>query len=315
MEIRRSAYPALLAAALVLLPGARATGQEASPEETIAYQAWFAASSAKDAAKANQAAQDYLKQFPKGQYADYLKQWLAGEKGKALNAAIAARKTADMVRIGKELLANDPDNLNILYTLAFQVRRNELLASPAVFTHAATAADFAARSIKLIEAGQKLAGVDASKWRKGDALGWLHQTLAMVKGHSGDAAAALAEYEKSTTLDPDNLALVVQNSYNCGSLRKDRYDAAVKAYQALPKPDGGEPTAEMKAALEKANAEADATISCWARFVGLTRANNLTPDARQKVEAVLTSLYAYRHPDDAAGLEGLIASNAKLPVR
>lgn len=304
----------LLACGLaLLLGGARVGAQEASPEETVAYQVWFAAAQAKDAAKAAEAARAYLKQFPKGQYADYLGKWLAGEKGKALNAAIAARNTGEIVKLGKQLLAEDADNLNILYTVAFQIRRNELLASPAVFSHAADARDFAARSIKAIESGGRLAGVDPAKWKQGDALGWLYQTLALVDAHDGKLDAALEAYQRSSSLDADNLALNVQNAYNCGSLRKDRYDAAVKAFQALPKPEGGEATPEMQAGLDRANAEADAAIACWARFVGLTRANNLTPEARKQVEAVLASLYAYRHPDDQAGLEQLIAGNSKLP--
>lgn len=315
MKTRRVVESLLVCALALLFAGAPAPAQEASAEETIAYQAWFMASSAKDVAKATQAAQDYLKQFPKGQYADYLKKWLAGEKGKALNAAIAAKKTGEVVAIGKELLAQDADNLNILYTVAFQIRRNELLASPAVYTHAADARDFATRSIKLIEAGQKLAGVDPAKWKKGDALGWLYQMLAMVEAHQGKLDAALAAYAKSSALDPDNLALNVQNAYNCGGLRKDRYDAAVKEFQALPKPEGGEPSPQMKAALDKANAEADAAIECWSRFVGLARANNLTPGARQQVEPVLASLWGYRHADDKDGLEALIARHSKLPAQ
>ncbi len=297
---------ALLVAALLAF-AAPGSAQDPSADEAIAYQAWYAASTAKDAAKAQQAAQAYLKQFPKGQYAEYLGKWMAGERARALNAAIQAKNTGEMLRVGKELLADDPQNLNILYALAFNLRNNELLASPAVFTHAADAADFAARAIALIEGGKALAGVDPAKWKPQDALAWLYQTVAVAKASAGDAQRALELYAKSSQLDSDNLALNLHNSFGCGSLRKDRYDDAVKAYRALPKPEReAEPSTELKAALDKANAEADAAIECWARFAGLARSRNLQTGTLKQVEAVLQSLYAYRHPGDAEGLQQLI---------
>jgi hypothetical protein len=301
-----------LLAALAALTAGAALAQGPSADEAAAYHAWYAASTAKDAAKAQQAAQAYLKQFPKGQYAEYLVKWMAGEQARALNAAIQAKNTVEMLRIGKELLAGDAQNLNILYALAFNLRSNELLASPAVFTHAAEAADFATRAIALIEGGKAPAGVDPAQWKAQDALAWLHQTVAVAKAQAGDAEQALQHYAKSSALDSDNVSLNLHNSFGCGSLRKDRYDAAVKAFQTLPKPsgDGAEPTEEMKAALEKANAEADAAIDCWARFAGLARARKLATGTVQQVEKVLQTLYAYRHPGDADGLQQLIDKHA-----
>ena len=41
-----------------------------------------------------------------------------------------------MIKVGKEILAADPENLNVIYALAFNIRRNELLAAPPVYTNA-----------------------------------------------------------------------------------------------------------------------------------------------------------------------------------
>ena len=39
-----------------------------------------------------------------------------------------------MLKVGREILATDPENLNVLYALAFHLRRKELLAHPEATT-------------------------------------------------------------------------------------------------------------------------------------------------------------------------------------
>lgn len=311
-----------LAVNFVCAPDRAAAAEEQNLDEAAAYQAWFLANAGKDAAAALKAAEDYLKAFPSGANAEYLRKWIGPARGAALNAAIKAKSTADIVRIGREILAGDPDNLNILYALAFNVRQNELFASPPVFTHAKDAVEFSSRAIKLIEAGKTLAGVDPSKWSKDQTLAWLYQNLAVVEAKDGNVDKALEHYAKSSALDPSDSRLDAYNFLACGSLRKTRYDEAVQAYQAFPEAErkAAEPKPEVKAAVDRANAEADGVIDCWSRFLALAQAKDLFRETQGKVLSALEGLYSYRHPEDHGGLQKLIekyraeiAAPAKAP--
>ena len=134
MFLRKTLAPTavgiLLLAALAVLPAAPVAAQEVVQDEGAAYRAWHDASQAGDNAKAMAAANAYLEKYPTGQYADFIKKWLGTAQMTALDAAIKEKRTADMVAVGREILAGDPENLNVLYALAFNVRRNELLAAP-----------------------------------------------------------------------------------------------------------------------------------------------------------------------------------------
>ena len=120
-----------MGAAVLVVPATRAAAQDVVQDEGAVYRAWYEATQAKDNAKALEAAKQYLAQYPTGQYAEALKKWMGGAQMATLDAAIKEKRTADMIAIGKEILATDPENLNVLYALAFNIRRNELLASPA----------------------------------------------------------------------------------------------------------------------------------------------------------------------------------------
>ncbi len=135
MFLRKTLAPAavgimLLAGALALAPAALAAAQEVVQDEGAAYRAWHEASQAADNVKAMAAAKAYIEKYPTGQYADFIKKWLGTAQMTALDAAIKEKRTADMIAVGREILAADPENLNVLYALAFNIRRNELFARP-----------------------------------------------------------------------------------------------------------------------------------------------------------------------------------------
>ena len=144
MHLRKTlAAIALVAAAtLALVPAAPAVAQEVVQDEGAAYRAWHDASQAADNAKAMAAAKTYLEQYPTGQYADFIKKWYGTAQMTALDAAIKEKRTADMIAVGRDILAADPENLNVLYAMASQIRRDEMLARPPVFTNAATGVEF-----------------------------------------------------------------------------------------------------------------------------------------------------------------------------
>jgi hypothetical protein len=307
--LRKTLAPAaagimLLAGTLALVSLAPAAAQEIVQNEGAAYRAWHEASQAADNVKAIAAAKAYLEKYPTGQYADFIKKWLPPAQMAALDAAIKEKRTADMIAVGREILAGDPENLNVLYALAFNIRRNELLASPSNFANAAAAVEFSKKAISLVESGKTLTGVQ--NFDKNATLAWLTQILAVNEGKNGSAVEAVKLYEKSTSLAPGDPAIVGLNLLRVFTLRQSAYGDAVKAYNAFPEADRGaaEPKPEVKAAKDALNAEADNLIDAAASFVAFANAKGLAPAMKDRVNQALETVYKSRFPEDAT-LDGL----------
>jgi hypothetical protein len=311
--MRNTALVVMFLAGMLAAGPARA--QEASPEETLIYSEWHAASTAQDAAKAKLVAEDYLKKYPEGAYAAYLKQWLGQLEGQRLNEAIAKKDVAALVQIGQAKLQAEPENLDYALAVAFNLRRFELFASPPSDAHLAEIKAFSEKALALIAAGKLPTGADPAKWDKGQALGWLHQNLAIVASKQEQAEEALAQFEKSAAADPKNRT---QNAYSAllsGSLLKSRYDGAVVRYKALPEEQrtAAEPAPEAKAVLEEANAWADKTLEAYARFLALSEGQAAFSATRARVEKTASDLWGYRHPEDPGGLAAFVAKQAGVP--
>ena len=292
----------ILAVCLVHTPSARA--QEASADETVLYQTWFGANSQGMQDKALEAAQAYLEKFPKGQYAAYLKNWLLGPKLQAFNAALQAKNTDEMIKVGRDILKTDPENLSIHYGIAFNLRRLELAASPANFAHVKEAIEFSNSALKLIEAGKVIEG---GKFNKDASTAILYQIQALVAVDAKNNEEGIALYTKSSASDPGNVGVVAYNLLALASLHKAPYDAAVGVYRAFPEADRQAATStEVKAALDAVYAKADPLIDAWGRFVALTRARNVAAETREQVLGSLKTVYSTRYAGDVTGLEPLL---------
>ncbi len=279
------------------LASTRAQGQDAA-DESSAYTAWYAASQAKEMAKAYELAGQYLAKFPSGQYADFMKKWIGGARGALFNEAIKAKDMDGMLRVGKERLTESPDDLDYLMGMALNLRINELFANPQKATHAAEVAELSKRAIDLIEGGKLPTGADPAKWKKDETLAWLYQNQAIVALKQDRDDNALQAFEKSTRLGATNPLIKTYNSLYCVSLRKQKYDAAVARLKALPEAERGDtPSEAAKAAVAEANREADAAIDCWARFIALAET--------QKAKTA-SDLFAYRNPQDPEGFRKLV---------
>ena len=277
-----------------------AAAQDAAPDEAAAYAAFHAASQGTDTAAALAAAKAYLDKFPSGQYADAIKKWQDQARLTQLDAAIKDKRTADMLTIGKEILAADPENLNVIYALAFNIRRNELLASPPVYTNADAAVELANKGIGLIEAGKTLTGV--ASFDKEATLGWMKQILAMNTAKAGNTAEAIKLYETSTAHAPGDTQIAGRNLFAVVTLRQSKYAEAAKAFNALPDADktAAEPKPEVKAAKDALNSEADALIDAAAGFVAFGRSKGMPPATVDRVNQLLETVYKGRFPEDTA---------------
>ena len=215
-----------------------------------------------------------------------------------------------MLGVGHAILASDPENLNVLYALAFQIRLKELLASPRSYDHAAEAAELSQKAISLVDSGKTLAGVES--FDKDATLAWLYQNLAFVESKEGMSDEAIELYEKSTGYAPQDPEIAGRNLGALIAVRQQAYTEAANAYNALPAEarSAAEPSAEVTAAQDALNAEADALIDVSAQFVAFGEVKNLPQATRDRVYAVLETAYKARYPDDAeaAGLQAVIDS-------
>jgi len=280
----------------------RAAAQDA--DDATAYGAWLASSQANDIPKAIEAAEAYLAKFPAGAYADFIKKWLSQTRLSALDTAIKAKDMTGMIAAGRLILANDPENLNVLYALAFNLRVREIFASPQNFGHAVEAREFAQKAVALVEGGKTLTGVE--NFDKNATLAWLYQTLAAVEANGGGTTAAIELYEKSSALGPDDVAIKGRNLLSVIALHQNAYSEAAKAFNALPEADrtAAEPSDALKAARDVLNGAADAFIDTAAAFIAFGREKKLPAATVDRVNQTLETVYKGRHPEDAT-LEGL----------
>jgi len=296
----------LAVAVLVLAPASPLAAQD--QEEAIAYHGWFAANQTQDNTKAVEAAEAYLGKFPTGQYAEFLTKWLAPARLARLNETIKAGEVDAMLDVGGSILAKDPENLNVMYALAFQLRRRELMAKPRSYAHAAQAVDLSQKTIALVESGKTLAGVQ--NFNKNATLAWLYQNMAIVAGKDGSSPKAIELYEKSTSLSPLDPAIAGRNLLELLSWRQGSYANAANAYNAFSDEERSatELGPEVQAAREQVDARADELIDVAAAFVALAEVKGLPQATRDKVYGVLEGVYKSRNPDDAeaAGLQAVI---------
>jgi hypothetical protein len=294
---------ALVAAAtLALIPAAPAVAQEVVQDEGEAYRAWYEANQAKDFPKAVEAAKAFLAQYPTGQYAASIKKWLPPYE---FDAAVKEKRTSDMVKAGRELLAADPENLTIFYVLAFNIRRNEIFARPQNLQNLDAAVEFAGKAIPQIEAGKTPPGFQT--FDKNATLGWMTQILAVSEQKNGSPEKAIELLEKSASLAPQDATVVVPALLGTIMLRQTKYTAAAKALQALPPADlaAPEPKPEVKAARDAFDGEADLFIDVAARYLAYAKVRNLPASpTRDKVSQTLETVYKNRFPQDTA-LAGL----------
>jgi hypothetical protein len=302
----------LFAVALAILPAAPAAAQDVVQDEGSAYRAWHEASQAADSAKAIAAGRDYLAKYPTGQYADFMKKWLGTAQMGALDAAIKAKQTAQMLAVGKDILAGDPENLNVVYAMASQLRR-EMLSNPPVYDNAAAGVELAKKGVAMIEAGKTLAGVQS--FDKNATLAWMSQILALNEQKNGSAEQAIKLFEKSTSYAPLDPQVAGVNLLRSLALHQAAYGEAAKAYMALPDADrvavesaAADAKPEAKAAREKLNAAAEGVIGVATSFVALSKVKNFGVPMREKVNATLETVYKTRHPQekDLTGLQKLL---------
>jgi hypothetical protein len=239
------------------------------------------------------------------QYAKYMKRVLVdpidannktADIGKQFDAAVKGNKYSDQMRIGKQLLATDADNVDLNVILGIAGLGDASLLNESV--------SYAQKAVSLIESGKT-----PKVYTKDQALAYLDWTIAKSKLTSAPADAIgdllkVAKIESDVKKNPQ-LYIDIAAAYESGPRAKlsDEYTASLK-------PDKTE-TDQSKVILENLNHVIDNQIDAMARAAALTT----DAGKKQAIVTELTALYKYRNKTATdANVTELVANVLSKPI-
>ena len=238
---------------------------------------------------------DQIAAFMKNKFVvPYEKVTAGNELKKQFDDAFKQKRYADQIRIGKEIVATEPDN-----PVAYIIMGVAGLGDPSVLPDSAQAAK---KAIELIETGKPFAPYES----KDKALAALNYSIAKshLKNSPADAIPYLlkaARYDSELKKNA-GLYLDLANAYNEGPRAK-----LTAEYTSKVGPNQTE-TPESKLALENLNQVIDRQIDAMARAAALADAAN-----KKALMDELTEIYKYRNKSDT-GLNELVANVLSKPL-
>ena len=254
------------------------------------------------------------------QYTTYLKKW-NGLYEKELRRVTfqpllyGDKKYAEAFAAGKQILADEPDNLRVIIDLGYSGFH---MATPATKNDSflVDSLNYSRRAIQLIESGKVPESLDgkAAPWApfkgKDDTLAYLYHGVGrmLVKSNPTEALRSLI---KALQYDTD--------------LKKEpwEYYWVAAAYETGPYPKlaedykkflGKEESPESKLLLANINQIIDRMIDAYARAVALTGTDAKFQAQKKDWTEALATWYKFRNNSSDAGMNELIASVLSKPL-
>ena len=215
-------------------------------------------------------------------------------KPTAFEIYIAANRYDDAFALAKEMLAKNPDDLDVLVRMTQTGVEETRKRNRA---HADVSLRYGLKAIALIESGKKPAGIDNESWLAHKSnLGQLYQQTAILYLAADNTQEAKARLTKAALLspqDPNNFALL-------GRLINADYVSQTKDYEAMPEGNA------KQEALKNLEAVVDSMIEAYAGAAALATGRPEYQMLLQQVIPDLTVYYKYRHNQSTKGLQELI---------
>jgi tetratricopeptide (TPR) repeat protein len=271
-----------------------------------------------DQAKAFEDAKKYLA-CPAGQVTeaqqkiiDYLKKWSTTYEKEVRKVQLPIllyndQKYPEAYALGKQILADEPDNLYVLVHLGAS---GYLVAPLKNAGLTGEAVGYARKALQLLEAGQNL-----EKWEplqnRDVALAYLNYTIGSLTLEQ-DPAAALknlikaAQYENPLKKSPYTYA------YIAGAYETGAYAKQSEEYKRMY--SGKDETPESKLALANINQIVDRMIDAYARAVAVAGTDPKFAQAKASWQESLTTWYKYRNSDKTDGMNELVAGILTKPL-
>ncbi|MGH9872333.1 MAG: hypothetical protein ACRD9S_07690 [Pyrinomonadaceae bacterium] len=322
-------------AALVLLPvfanvnELKAQTPAASPaqgqctdENKVAWYGDFTKLRTTDTARAYEASKRYLSCSPtEDQYTTYLKKWngLYEKENRKLRfqpLLYGDKKFAEAFALGKEILADDPNNLRVMIDLGYSGIH---MAAPATKseTFNADSLTYSRKAIEMIESGKVPESLDgkSAPWApfkgKDDTLAYLHHGVGRlaVKSNPEEALRELIkalQYETDLKKEPWEYYFVAA-AYETGPYPKLSADYKTKFL-------GKDETPESKLALANIGQIIDRMIDAYARAVALSGSDAKNQAQKKDWTEALSTWYKFRNNDSEVGMNEFIASVLTKPL-
>ncbi len=221
--------------------------------------------------------------------------------GKDFQEAVNRKNNSDILRLGNQVIASNPDNVAVIYILMASTGLNDanLLSQ---------SADAAKKAIELIEAGKTF---EPAYKTKDQALAAMNYIIAKSLAKS-DPDTAITYFVKAAKYDSDlkkNPLLYndLATAYGEGPVAKFSKD-----YQALAAAGKSVDSPEAKLVVANLNQALDRQIDAFARAA----AASTTPADKKAFMDVLAAVYKDRNKKDPAEseLNSLVASALSKPV-
>jgi tetratricopeptide (TPR) repeat protein len=281
-------------------------------EAKIALYTEFTTFRTTNALKAYETGKKYLAcSQQEDQYTAYIKKWvMAYEKESRklkLRPLLDEKKFAEAFALGKEILAEEPENLRVLIDLGYGGYAATLLAKDLQFN--ADAIGYAKKAIQLIGSGKSPENWVPFK-SKDDTLANLNYTVAYLSRTNPSEALPFfikaAQYESQLKKDPFTYFFIAEG-YQTGPYAKLSADYKARF-------EGKDETEETKLALANIGQIIDRVMDAYARAIALAGTNPQYQAKKAEWLQSLTDLYKFRHNNSDAGLSEMIAGVLSKPL-
>lgn len=324
-SIKTFALAVLLAVLTLSTPAQESSGSQQAPSgkctEEFKQQTYnrFTSNLKTNQQVAYEAGKEYLSCFgnENDQYVNYIRRFVTAYEQATQKAELRSRfqqlyqqqKYAEAFPLGKQILAEEPDNLSVMIATAWSGLGAVTAGQDAIIPDAAA---IARKTLQEIEAGKTPQG--ATNFNKDETIGWLNYALGIYAVKQNNPREALnylykaAQYEGFAKKDPQTyalLALAYQQAY---------YEPMAKEYR--DKYQGQPESPEQQAALAQLNQVIDRIIDAYARAIAYANASGEARYQQRKVDWTnqLTAFYKFRNNDSTTGLDQLIASVTTKPL-
>ncbi|HEV2880800.1 MAG TPA: hypothetical protein VGX24_05780 [Pyrinomonadaceae bacterium] len=259
-----------------------------------------------------EAGREYIGKYPNDEYSARVRSWVeAYERGARKvqfeGLLFKEKKYAAAFNVGKQVLADEPDNLRTIINLA---SAGYLASNAGDVSFDAETLEFARRATALLEQGAK-----PSDWKpftgQPDALAYLN----FITGElilKETPAESVNYFRKAIASEGAIKHTPIIYSRLAAAYVASRYEPLSKDFET--RFGGKEATPESKAALEEINATVDRITDAYARAVALSGTEPQYAQARARWMQELTRFYKFRNNDSADGLEVYIAGVTAKPL-
>jgi len=292
---------------------------QCKPEEKDAWYAEFLKIYKTDQAKAFDLAKKYLACPPPGEVTeaqqkiiDFLKKWSTAysegmRKLQLPQLLYNDKKYPEAYALGREILAAEPENLNVLVHLG----ANGYVVAPQKNPQLnAESLDYARRALQLIESGKTL-----EDWTplvsKESAVAYLNFTIGTLTLEK-DPANALKNLLKAAQFETPLKKSPFTYAYIAAAYETGPYAKQSEVYKATY--GGKDETPESKLALANINQIVERMIDGYARAVALAGTDPQFAQQKTVWLEVLTNWYKYLHNNSDAGMTEYIAGVVAKPL-